>query len=177
MKTTTSFFTALLLLLALSAAPNDARAQAVIEVGPRVGYEIDDFEALTIGADVRVSTVTLPFQVNGTFDYYFADELAGTDLNVFQITGNALYEFGINNQLFTPYAGPGLSITRVSFDSALPDDSDFSASDTDLGLNLVGGAEFGVRNLKAFAQASFVVGGSFEPVNITGGVLFGIGGQ
>lgn len=174
MKATTKLFAALLLFLAMSAAPNAAQAQAQIEIGPRVGYEVDELEALSIGGDIRASTVALPFQINGTFDYYFLDEddFGGVDVNMFQLTLNGLFELGINNQVFTPYFGPGISLTRVSADAG-----PFEDSDSELGLNLVGGAEFGLGNLRPFVQAQFTVGGDIEPVSVVGGLLFSIGGR
>ena len=171
-KTLTS--AALFALLVLLAVPQ-TKAQAQIELGPRVGYDIDQLEELSIGADLRVSTIALPVQINGTFDYYLlGDEYGGLD--VFRFTANGLYQFGIDNQYFTPYAGPGLSLTRLSIN----DDGSFgnvNASETELGLNLVGGAQFSVGALKPFAQAEFVVGGDYEPVQITGGLLFTISGN
>lgn len=167
-------FIALFALFVLAAAPQ-AKAQAQIELGPRVGYDIDQLEELSLGADLRISSFALPVQINGTFDYYLlGDEYGGLD--VFRFTANGLYQFGIDNQYFTPYAGPGLSLTRLSID----DDGSFgniNTSETELGLNLVGGAQFSIGTLKPFAQAEFVVGGDYEPVQITGGLLFTISGN
>ncbi len=162
----------LFLSLGLLMGADRAQAQAQIQVGPRIGYELSDFEALFVGADVRISTPALPVQINPTLDYYFLEdtEIFGTEISqsLLQLTVNALYQFGINNEVFTPYAGGGLSYLRISAEA-----NGESSSDSDVGLNLVGGAEFGVGQLKAFAQAEFVVGGDANPLKITGGVLFG----
>ena len=166
MKRSLLFPIASLALLFLVAAVPQAQAQAQIEIGPRVGYEIDDIEALTLGGDVRVSSFVLPVQINGSVDYFFLDEGTYGDASLLKFAVNGLYQFGFANQLFTPYAGPGLSITRFSNGN----------SETDLGLNAVGGAEFGFGALRPFAQAELVLLGDTEPVQITAGLLFTIGG-
>ena len=158
-------------LCAFAFAPQTAQAQTQLEIGPRLGYELDELEALSVGADVRASTVALPFQINGTFDFYFPDEDDfGGDISLFQLTLNGLFEFNVNNQVFTPYFGPGLSLTRISAEAG-----PFENSESELGLNLVGGAEFGFGNLRPFAQAQFTVGGDIEPLLIVGGLLFRLG--
>ena len=187
----TLFPPALLAVLLAAAAPQQqARAQAQIELGPRVGYEIDQFDALTLGGDVRVSTAALPVQINGTVDYFFLDDVSQDFGNgdsfeasqrLLKFAVNGLFEFGIDNQYFTPYAGPGLSVTRYSLSSDADIDGqnvDFDDdSETDVGLNAVGGAEFGLGGLRPFVQAEFVLLGDAEPVQLTAGLLFNVGGS
>lgn len=145
-------------LFALAAAP--ANAQTLIEVGPRVGYEIDDLEEVYVGADVRVGLPTLPVKINPVFDYYFSD-----GASVWQIDVNALYEFGIDNQAFTPYAGAGVALVGVN------PDSDFVDSSTEPGFNIVGGAVFGFGQLRPFVNARITLG-DFDTTTLGGGVLF-----
>lgn len=149
----------LLLLLFLIGA-STAQAQTTFQIGPRVGYEIDDLEELFIGADARIMVAGLPVVINPTFDYYLVDE--GT---LFQLSGNALYTFGINNQVFTPYAGAGVGLTRFSYE-------DFD--NTEVGLNVIGGAQFGFGNLRPFAQAQLTFG-DVDIVTLGGGILFSLG--
>ncbi|PSQ93551.1 MAG: hypothetical protein BRD52_00940 [Bacteroidetes bacterium SW_4_67_19] len=96
----------------LAAAPQ-ARGQAQIELGPRVGYEIDQLNAFALGGDVRVSTAALPVQLNGSVDYFFLDDAsfsdgAGNSLeasqNLLKFAVNGLFQFGIDNQYFTAAA-------------------------------------------------------------------------
>jgi opacity protein-like surface antigen len=144
-----------------------ADAQIGIRIGPRVGYDIDQLNELFVGADVRLDVATLPVIINPAFDYYFVD---GFDL--YQLSINALYTFGINNTAFTPYVGGGLGITRTSVDTGV----DFiDGSNTDIGLNIVGGAEFGFGNLRPFVQAQLTLG-DVDLTTIAGGVLFSLGG-
>jgi opacity protein-like surface antigen len=174
-------FALVLFVLPLLAAPQ-ARGQAQIEFGPRVGYEIDQFDALTLGGDVRVSTAALPVKINGTVDYFFLDDDSfEASQRLLKFAVNGLFEFGIDNQYFTPYAGPGLSVTRYSLNSDADIDGpnvDFDdGSETDVGINAVGGAEFGLGGLRPFVQAEFVLLGDAEPVQLTAGLLFTVGGR
>lgn len=145
----------------------EASAQAQIQIGPRVGYDIDALESLFVGADARISVIGLPIQINPTFDYYFLDKDVFGDDKFYQVAVNGLYNFGFDNQLFTPYAGVGVAISRYS-----PDGGDGT---TDVGANLIGGAAFGFGSLRPFVQAQLTLGGDAEPVGLVGGLLFNLG--
>ena len=147
-----------------------AQAQTRIEIGPRLGFDIaGDVEEFFIGFDSRFTIPDFPVILNGNFDYYFVD-----NFDFWQLSANILYEFGVDNQSFAPYAGAGLSITRASADigGGL---FGVDASSTDLGLNVVGGAIFGQSKLKPFAQAQLTFG-DVDLFTIAGGLLFNVGG-
>jgi hypothetical protein len=158
--------------------PTTAQGQASFKIGPRLGIpvgDISDGASVFIGADARVKTAALPVVPSGSFDYYFTD----TDgYSVFAVDLNALYEFGIDNAVFVPYAGGGLAITRSSFDSpgVSVGGQTFgggSTSSTEVGLNIVGGARFPLGGLEPFAQLNATLGGDVQRLGITGGLLFG----
>lgn len=153
-----------LLLAVVAFAPERAEAQA-IEIGPRIGYEVDNWEALFVGAEARVSVAALPIRLNPYFDYYFLDDAGPIDQSLIQFGANALYEFGIANQAFTPYAGAGLAISRYSLGDA---------SNSEAGLNLLFGSRFGFGNIRPFAQANITIG-DYDFFSVQGGVLFPIG--
>ena len=143
---------------------HEARAQAQVEIGPRLGFDLTGHvEDFFIGADARFGFSNLPVLVNGALDIYLEE-----DFDFFQLSVNALYEFGVYNVAFTPYAGAGIGISRKSFESEFRDDR------TDAGLNLIGGVTFGFGNLRPFAQAQITVG-DFGLFTIGGGLLFSIG--
>ena len=167
MKKLTAFV--LLFGVLMGFAMQQAQAQTQIDIGPRLGFDIaGDVEEFFIGFDSRFAFPSLPVSLNGSFDYYFDDVF-----DFWQLSANALYEFGVDNQTFTPYAGAGLGISRVSAGDGL---FDAEASETDLGLNVVGGAIFGVGSLKPFAQAQITFG-DFDLFTIAGGILFTVGGR
>ena len=158
----------LLLLLALAATAPTAHAQVTFLIGPRGGIDFgNDFQNdFMVGGDARISAFPLPVIINPAVDYILAD---APDVNsALHLDLNALLPFGINNQLFTPYTGLGLGITRVN--------REVTDSDTDAGLNIVGGAVFGFAGFRPFLQARIKLLGDFELFSVQGGLLFGLGG-
>ena len=147
---------------------DEARAQ--IEIGPRLGFDlIGDVEEFFVGVDGRLDLAALPVVLNGAFDIYLVEE----NFDFWQLSFNALYEFGVANVAFSPYVGGGIGISRTSLDFNLGDFGN-DASDTDIGLNLIGGATFGFGSLKPFAQAQITFG-DVDLLTIGGGLLFSIG--
>ena len=164
-----------LLLLGLLAAP-EALAQAQFKIGPRVTYDIDRFDAFAVGGDVRLSSVALPVDLKGSFDYFFNVDSGSSsipDVKVWQADVNAIYSFFFDNQLFTPYAGAGVGITRVN-NEVDGDVIDIDESTTKAGLNVLGGAVFGFGGLRPFVEAR-VTFGDFDSAALTGGLLFSLG--
>ncbi len=138
------------------------------ELGPRVGYDIGgDVEEAFLGVDARLGVMALPIDFQATFDYYFMEE----NVTFWQLGLNALLGFG-PGIIFTPYVGAGLGIARISVDLGVDDLSD---SDTDTGVNLIGGARFGVGPIRPFVQAQVTVLGDVDLVTIAGGLLFKFG--
>ena len=167
-------FGLLLVALFVSAVPASAQLSN-IGIGPRAGYDFD-WESLFIGVDARASVPSLPVGFNVTADYFFLEDVEGFgsdySQSLFKITANAIYEIGIDNQVFTPYVGAGLAISRYSADVDTGF-GNFDASDTNVGLNILGGAYFGAGSLRPFAQL-YLTAGDGSTVGIAGGVLFTI---
>ena len=169
----------LLLILALSSA-SIACAQTQFAVGPRLGFELDSYDAFFVGADVRISTPNLPVVFNPTLDYYFLDKddylprLSGVDfsLTFLQLGLNAIYEFVLEDQPFTPYAGAGLAITRVSVSADVEGLGSDSEGDNEGGLNLFGGIVFESESFRPFIQAQATGGSDANFLSVIGGVLF-----
>lgn len=156
-----------LLLLAILFGMGASDAMAQIALGPRAGLGLGDVEDPYLGVEARFDAPSLPVQISASGDYYL---LEGDGASLFQLTANGIYEFGIDNEMFTPYAGAGLSIGMFSFDSEFLDDQ------TDLALHALGGAVFQVESFRPFVQAEFTLGGDWDFFGITGGLLFSLGG-
>lgn len=164
-------WTALLLLFSLLVLGGlqETYAQTSIDIGPRLGFDIaGDVEEFFVGADARIGVGSLPVLLNGTFDFYFVD-----NYDFWQFSANALYEFGVDNQAFTPYAGAGIGISRYSTDFGVGGPEE---SNSDVGLNVIGGAIFEVGSLRPFTQAQITFG-DYDLFTICGGLLFTIGGR
>ncbi len=159
------YITTAVLLIVLAAAAAPSKAQVAVDLGPRLGFDIGgDIEELFIGADARFTIADFPVDLGATFDYYFTDE----NFTFYQISLNAYYDFVIEDVAFVPYAGAGLGISRVSLDAG-----PFSSSDSDTGINLIGGARFNAGNVFPFAQVQLTIG-DLDLFSIGGGVLIPI---
>ncbi len=185
MKRLTLLVASFFLVLGL-VVPTATQAQTSVKIGPRLGIPLGDVSDaggnLFFGADARIGSEGLPVQINPSFDYYLLDDrtLNGQDVGqtIIAVDVNALYEFGIDNEAFTPYAGGGLAITRTSveeqtFSNQFGSVTVGGASDTDVGLNIVGGARFPLGSVEPFAQLNATLGGDVQRLGITGGLLFG----
>lgn len=139
------------------------RAQTMVDVAPRGGYDIQQ-ESITVGAEGRIHSLSLPFIFTPSFDFYLdAEEPNDVD---YQIDVNALIPFGLNNQIFTPYAGGGFSVQFFN-DERADDNSDF-------GFNGVGGAVFNPQGrLRPFVQGR-VTFTRRTLATVTGGLLINL---
>ncbi|MFO8100332.1 MAG: outer membrane beta-barrel protein [Salinibacter sp.] len=170
-------YTATLLLAFGMVLPMSAQAQTDVSIGPRIGVPLGDMSDLEgqvfFGADARINSEALPVVLSPSFDFYAFDAPEGSDVSGFAIDLNAFYEFGIDNQAFTPYAGGGLGITRYS---SVAEDPGFGGQTafetTEVGLNLVGGARFMLDPVEPFVQLNAKVGSDIDRLGIAGGILF-----
>ncbi|MGI9174221.1 MAG: hypothetical protein ACR2GR_02725 [Rhodothermales bacterium] len=166
--------TYLLLFFVLALCPATSHAQHA--VGPHLGYNTGPLGGggeVFIGAAAHVNIASLPVVINPALDYYVG--LNGVTL--LQVDANALYPFEVNSEKFSPYAGGGLAISYVSVegeDFGLSDfgiEIDNSYSNTDVGLNLVGGTFFNVGAIRPFAEARFTLGNG-SALSLKSGVMF-----
>lgn len=156
---------ALCAILATLIVPRSAAAQA------RFGAQLDfgDDQDLGIGGRVILDLEELrDVQFVGSFDWFFPDEPAGVDITYWEINGNLVYAIDAPDlPSISPYIGGGLNIVHRNREFASGADS----SDTDAGLNLLGGAIFDTRSITPFVELRLEVEGGDQFV-ITGGILF-----
>ena len=143
--------------LSLIFSTRDAAAQNAI--GANVGYDIDAEEWFA-GAQFRLAPASLPVIINPSVETFFVDGFTWLHFDL-----NALYPFGVDNTTFTPYAGAGLGIDYIK--------SENGDGNTDAGLNLLFGANFGMGRIQPFAEARIRVD-SEVGVAVRGGILLGI---
>ncbi|HEX7051637.1 MAG TPA: hypothetical protein VF188_15640 [Longimicrobiales bacterium] len=119
-------------------AINAPAAQAQVSFGAQASFADDtDFG---VGARANIGLPFSGFKAIASFDYFFPD-----GFDYFELNGNAVYSIRTTTPGFGPYVGGGLNIAHSSVDAI-----DFS--DTEMGLNLLGGAEFGTGPIKPFAE-------------------------
>ena len=165
-------------IFSLSGISSTALAQSSFTVGPRLGIDVGDIEEVFIGADVRITSPNLPVIINPTFDFYFTSD----PLTFWSLSANALYPIGTDHEAFIPYAGGGLGIYRFSIDEQTIDNplgGDITIggdSTTEIGLNLLFGAEFPLETVTPFAEVQyspiFTEGSTTNLFTLKGGVLF-----
>lgn len=175
-------------LMMLALGVRDANAQ--LRLGAQGGYNLDAFTndgaeegTYFVGAQARFDLAGLPITINPSADYYFNDL---DDTSVLQFNADVLVPFGPSNAVFNPYAGLGLAVTNVSFDPDTPLVGNLlTEEETNLGLNVVGGATLGNGPVQPFAQARITLGNHLAFLNedgeggpgyaLMGGLLFRIG--
>ncbi len=151
-------FLALAFLLFLVVTASEAQAQARFGVQMSIADDAD----LGVGARVALSPPgPSPIKILGTFDIFFPDG----PVDYWELNGNIVYVVPVQNSAVAPYIGGGLNVAHSSVDGGT-----FGSSDTDLGLNLLGGIEFGGA-LPLFVEARVEVNGG-EQFVLTGGIFF-----
>jgi hypothetical protein len=165
MKARTSVMMALLLAFALPLA-----SQAQWRLGTHAGYDVDVKEIL-IGVNAQftipgAAISGVPLQFNPGFDFYPG---VGDGVSYWSADMDAHYP--IQARGFNPFVGGGLYMSRASVDAGTLG----SFSDTNMGVNLMGGAEFGNHDVvRPYAEGKLRVG-SGSTFIIKGGVSFILG--
>jgi hypothetical protein len=147
-----------------------SQLDAQARVGGQLSFGSD--QDLGLGARLHVGLKSPQrLAIIGTFDWFFPDERPGEDHSYWELNGNLAYFFKVqDSSSLAPYAGGGLNIAHRS-SSDFDDGHGHSASDTDLGLNLLGGTLFGKGKVNPFVEARIELAGG-EQFVLTGGVLF-----
>lgn len=149
-------------MLLLAVGAGSAQAQD-FRWGPQLSLADDaDFG---LGARLEHDFAAPPLTLIGSFDWFFPDG----DVDYWELNANLVYNFRIADApTVTPYVGGGLNIAHASWDSdELLDDS----SDTEPGLNILGGVRFDAGSIAPFVEARVEIEGG-EQFVVTGGILF-----
>lgn len=166
----------LIALTLLLIVPTAAEGQTSTKIGPHLGVPVGEVSEvggnLFFGGEARVKTVALPVVINPSLDYYLmGDRPLGrrqVGQSLLRVDVNALYEFGGKEEVFTPYAGGGLGITRYSYDA---DPRIAPSEDTEVGLNIVGGGRLQLGRVEPFAQLNAAVLDDWDRLGLTTGIL------
>lgn len=160
-----------------------APAQAQVAFGPQVSFGTES--DLGVGGRVELpvggmitqdaESVMAGLKLIGSFDYYFWDEEGcdqdGVSCSWMDINANGAVPIPLEG--FSPYVGAGLNIAMVSvsFDDC-PAGFDCDTSETETGINVLGGLNFPLGGLAAFAEGRLVLSGEADQFAITAGILF-----
>lgn len=155
-------------------------AQAQIAFGPQVSWGSDS--DLGVGARVEVPigymvtaddrSVLAGLKLIASGDYFFLDcdnPFGGAEIDCSYIEINANGAVPLPLEGFSPYVGGGLNVALVSVD--VEGCADCGGSDTEVGLNVLGGLNFPLGGMNAFAEGRFELGGG-EQFVLSAGILF-----
>ena len=164
--------------LVLTAAFSAPRAEAQFSLIPYVGYNLE-LEGLLVGIGSEFAAPfaagNLDLAIRPSAEYHALD---GDGISYFQVNGDILARFS-GSESVAPYAGVGLALAIVSYDavevSGIPIRE--SSSDTEIGLNVFGGAEFpGLFDFgMPFAQARYSIVDPTDQLSVFGGVKINLG--
>jgi opacity protein-like surface antigen len=142
---------------------------AELRFGPQgdYGFGLDDEDGdaqFGVGGRVVADLSNHKRGVEGiaSFDYFFPEEVPGADTTYWEINGNLAYNLHVKGSL-RPYLGAGLNLAHASASVA-----GFSASDTDLGVNVLGGLKL---NRNVYVEGRIELSGGKQLV-FTAGYLF-----
>ena len=148
---------------AVSADPAEMPTKPIL-IGPQLSAEIKDGTFAVIGAQARFGVYMIApavrLDIMPEFNYYFFDN----DVHGIELSGSAVFAFGLHSDVAEPYALAGLGIFNESCRGC--------DSFTRIGFNIGGGVKFlPVGRVQPFVQLRFTIG-DIDPINLTGGVLF-----
>lgn len=152
--------------LATAGTANAQEDGGQVHFGPQINFA--DETDIGVGARLSADLGGYPgWEILGSFDVYFPDR----DFDFWEINGNVAYNIDARSTTVFPYVGGGLNIAHVSRDDgAGPGDGD--RSDTDLGLNVLGGVKFAADGpLTPYAELRGTIEGADQLV-VTVGILF-----
>ena len=137
-------------------------AQNKLQLGVGAAYGTDiEAVGLQVGATYKITE-----QIRGAADfiYYFPD---GEGITMWEFNINGHYLFVTEDNMIV-YGLAGLNYAKSKFEIGK-----FSASGSDIGLNVGGGAEFGIGFGAIYAELKYELGG-FEQLVIDAGIRFGL---
>lgn len=157
-----------------------------VKVGAQASLAQDTDFGIGPRIEIGLGQAITGLAVVGSFDYFFPDSfqliIPGRDapftaeVDYWEINANLIYGFTVANAPgVEPYVGAGIVFSRISGNFTGPD-TDEEASETNAGINLVGGAKFPLTGITPFVEARLELKGD-DPLGVedqfvlTGGIL------
>jgi hypothetical protein len=159
-------FRRLLVVGALALLPVIAHAASptVTAFGPRFGVSIDP-DQLVVGGQASIHAFAPDWSFDPNLELGFGD-----DVTVFALNFDVFYHLHLQGSAWRPYVGGGLSVDFVSWDAPLGVHDD---SDTEAGLNLVGGFTIPAGSGHQWFTEARIGIGDIPELKIMGGLNFG----
>ena len=158
----------LFMLLISVGAMQTVQAQLQIGGGLIYGTEIEEF-GIQGNATLNIPG---PIRLAADIGIFFVDDVGNLDTSLWEINFNGHYLFpGIPKA--NVYGLAGINIVTASVEGQVLGVT-FDESDSELGLNVGGGAEIPIGFAKLFGELKYVLGDADQAV-FTGGLRFSIG--
>ena len=136
-------------------------AHAAYGFGPRVGFGVEP-DQFVVGAQTLLGRSLYIFRFAPSFDLGWGD-----DVTTYAFNGDFEFQLGVPSTRARFYVGGGVGVTTWDFES--------SGSDTEVGLDLLGGARLAGRgSMEYTVEARFGVG-DIPDFRLMVGVLLGSG--
>ncbi|MDR8393935.1 porin family protein [Aliifodinibius sp. S!AR15-10] len=114
-----------------------------------------------------IYTINEEFRAGADFGFYFPHEESGFKQTVWELNFNGNYIFH-NQDALLLYGLGGINITNISFDQSNNQGFNVSGSDSEFGLNIGGGLEYGLDFGDLFAELKYVLSDADQLVLGTG---------
>jgi hypothetical protein len=151
-------------LAGLLVAPSAASAQ--LDLGAQVNWAEDTDLGIGGRASLGLPILQSAFELVGSFDYFFPDNAA---LDYWEINANVLHAIPLQGSPIGVYVGTGLNVAHASLDT-----EGINGSDTQIGLNLLGGLRWNGAPVMLFGEVRWELEGG-EQFVLTGGAMFNVG--
>lgn len=172
-------FFGLVVLIALVAVVGNAQI-GFKAVGGEVGYasfsassgfgKTETLGGIMFGAVANLGEVTPGLSLYPSVTYSsVSKDFSGATLKLSDFAINANVKYSFKAEGFTPYVGGGLGL---NFGSVSVSGYPGSASDTKIGINLLGGAEMKFGSATGFAQLGYNLISDMNNLQILAGVMF-----
>jgi hypothetical protein len=156
-------------LAAILLTPGAAAAQFMLGAQGNWGDSSDFGVGARVAYGMPVSSQRI--ELVGMFDWFFPQsESEGIDVTYWEINANVNYVIPVRSQQVATYVGAGLNVAYAKVDVG---DSIGSASNTEYGLNILGGIR-GTGKIAPFGEVRFDIAGG-EQFVFTAGVSFLLG--
>lgn len=154
--------------------PLQAQAQLQLGGGLAFGTEIEKL-GLQISGNLPVAQEG-KIRAAPDLIFYIKDDFGGGSVRWWEVNLNGNYLF-MDNEAYTLYALGGINIANVNFDYDIevPDIFGVDGSQTELGLNVGGGIEYGMDFGNLYGEAKYILS-DFDQLVISVGVRIPFGG-
>ena len=143
-----------------------------ISVGAAASYGEDTDFGVGPRVSLAIPAGDLGLSLVGSFDYFFPSDAeadaAGADISYWELNGNVVLDIPVGGT-FAPYVGAGLNYAEAS-GSVSAGGISISASDSEVGANLLAGLRFGSAGPSPFLEGRYST--AVEQIVVAVGLLF-----